>query len=94
MGLRDLKNRLSQYVRRVRRGEAVVVTDRGRVVAELGPPGRIPLGTRVDPAVARLVNRGLLTLGAPNMARAYPRLPRLLRSHTAAGLLEAERGRR
>lgn len=40
VGLRELKNRLSAYVRQVRAGEGVLVTDRGQVVAELGPPGR------------------------------------------------------
>jgi len=40
VGLRDLKNRLSEYVREVRSGEAVLVTDRGEVVAELIPPGQ------------------------------------------------------
>src|SRR5260370_41444538 len=37
-GIRDLKNNLSRYLRRVMRGERILVTDRGRVVAELGPP--------------------------------------------------------
>lgn len=36
--LRDLKNRLSEYVREVRSGEAVLVTDRSEIVAELIPP--------------------------------------------------------
>lgn len=39
VGLRDLKNRLSAYVRLVRRGQSVLVTDRGQVVAELRSPG-------------------------------------------------------
>ena len=38
VGLRELKNRLSEYVRLVRAGEHVQVTDRGQVVAELVPP--------------------------------------------------------
>src|SRR5207245_9290790 len=66
VGLRELKNRLSHYIRRVRDGQLVIVTDRGQVVAELGPPGQIPAGTKIDPAVARLVNRGLLVPGARN----------------------------
>ncbi len=92
VGLRELRNRLSQYIRRVRDGQAVVVTDRGRVVAELRPPGQIPAGTKIDPAVARSVNRGLLVPGARNNARVYPRQSRLLQSGTAASLLDAERG--
>ena len=69
VGLRELKNRLSQYIRRVRDGQLVIVTDRGQVVAELRPPGQIFAGTKIDPAVARLVNRGLLVPGARNDAR-------------------------
>jgi antitoxin (DNA-binding transcriptional repressor) of toxin-antitoxin stability system len=43
VGLKILKNRLSEYVRLAAKGETVLVTDRDRVVAELVPPqpGRI-----------------------------------------------------
>lgn len=94
VGLRELKNRLSEYVRQARTGQAVMVTDRGQVVAELRSPGQVPRGTKVDPAVAKLVNRGLLILGAPNAARVYPPLSRGLRSTSSAKLLDAERGTR
>lgn len=45
VGLKVLKNKLSEYVRLASSGETVLVTDRDRVVAELGPPreGRSPL---------------------------------------------------
>lgn len=94
VGLRELKNRLSAYVREVRSGQAVVVTDRGQVVAELRSPDQVTPGMKVDPTVARLVNRGLLILGAPNTGRVYPSLSRLLRSTSSAKLLEVERGTR
>jgi prevent-host-death family protein len=35
--VRDLKSRLSEYLRRVRAGERVIVTERGRPIAELAP---------------------------------------------------------
>jgi antitoxin (DNA-binding transcriptional repressor) of toxin-antitoxin stability system len=38
VGLKVLKNKLSEYVRLAREGETVLVTDRDRVVAELVPP--------------------------------------------------------
>lgn len=38
VGIKMLKNRLSAYVRLAAAGETVLVTDRDRVVAELGPP--------------------------------------------------------
>lgn len=38
IGIKLLKNKLSEYVRLAAGGETVLVTDRDRVVAELGPP--------------------------------------------------------
>ena len=38
VGLKILKNKLSEYVRLAAGGETVLVTDRDRVVAEIGPP--------------------------------------------------------
>lgn len=41
VGVRELKQRLSEYLDRAERGEIVRVTDRGRPKAVLGPlPGR------------------------------------------------------
>jgi len=37
VGIKELKARLSEYVRLVRTGETVLVTDRDEVVAELRP---------------------------------------------------------
>ena len=38
VGLKVLKNNLSEYVRAAAAGETVVITDRGRIVAEINPP--------------------------------------------------------
>ena len=38
VGVKVLKNKLSEYVRLAAAGETVLVTDHDRVVAELGPP--------------------------------------------------------
>jgi antitoxin (DNA-binding transcriptional repressor) of toxin-antitoxin stability system len=45
VGLKTLKNKLSEYVRLAAGGETVLVTDRDRVVAEMGPssPTRSPV---------------------------------------------------
>lgn len=40
VGLKTLKNKLSEYVRLAAGGETILVTDRDRVVAEIGPPAR------------------------------------------------------
>lgn len=39
VGVRELKAKLSEELRAVARGEVILVTDRGRVVAELRAPG-------------------------------------------------------
>ena len=41
-GIRELKDNLSRYIRRIEAGERISVTVHGRVVAELVPPGRAP----------------------------------------------------
>jgi prevent-host-death family protein len=38
VGIGELRQNLSRYLRRVERGERLIVTDRNRPVAELGPP--------------------------------------------------------
>jgi antitoxin (DNA-binding transcriptional repressor) of toxin-antitoxin stability system len=75
VGLKVLKNKLSEYVRLAASGETVLVTDRDRVVAELIPPreGRSPW--LADAMLAEAVRKGWLTpprlreLGPP------PRIP-------------------
>jgi prevent-host-death family protein len=38
VGVAELRQNLSRFLRRVERGERIIVTDRNRPVAELGPP--------------------------------------------------------
>lgn len=58
VGVKVLKNKLSEYVRLASTGETVLVTDRDRVVAELGPPrsGRAP--ALADALLAEAVREG------------------------------------
>jgi prevent-host-death family protein len=59
VAVRTLKNELSACLRRVRRGERLVVTDRGRPVAEVCPV-RIEQLTAPE-RMARLVDEGMVT---------------------------------
>ncbi len=61
VGLKVLKNKLSEYVRLAQGGETILVTDRDRVVAELVPPraGRSP--AVADALLAELVRKGWVT---------------------------------
>jgi antitoxin (DNA-binding transcriptional repressor) of toxin-antitoxin stability system len=61
VGIRELKNHLSAYVRKVEAGDIVIVTDRGRIVAELRPPG-LPAHPGVHPGLLELVRRDGLRL--------------------------------
>jgi prevent-host-death family protein len=93
VGLRELTNRLSEYIRAVRRGERVQVTDRGEVVAELMAPSAGKAESLED-GLAALERRGLLRPPRmPGRAR-YPRQPRTVRPGTAQRLLDEERGDR
>jgi antitoxin (DNA-binding transcriptional repressor) of toxin-antitoxin stability system len=95
VGIRELKNRLSEYLRQVRSGESVLVTDRGEVIAEFSPPGRGLADPSVPAGLLGLARRGLLTLGSPGDASLYVALPRARRSQrSAAELLDEERGSR
>ena len=94
VGLRELKNRLSEYVRLVRSGEGVLVTDRGEVVAELNAPGHATAGQAIAPGLIELARQGLASLGTPNDPAQYPALPPLLSRGRAAELLDEQRGSR
>lgn len=94
VGVRELKARLSQVLREVQRGETILVTDRGRVVAELRPPA---LGTQVrsplERALATLAAGGALRL-AESKANPYQASPLTSPEGTGRSLLAAERDRR
>ncbi len=82
VGVRELKQRLSEYLERAERGEVIRVTDRGRPKAVLGPlPGRL----RIEEGVAE----GWLTPGSGARLRPAQRAPG---SRTVAEVLAEDRG--
>ncbi|HEX9823081.1 MAG TPA: type II toxin-antitoxin system Phd/YefM family antitoxin [Actinomycetota bacterium] len=64
VGIKVLKNRLSEYLRLVAGGETVLITDRERVVAELVPPSDTRAGTLPDAVLADAVRKGHVTPAA------------------------------
>ena len=65
-GVRELKNRISAYLRMVAEGETVLVTDRGRVVAQILPPPvyhGLPHASE-QAALERLARTGRVRMGA------------------------------
>lgn len=75
VGLKVLKNRLSEYVRLAATGETVLVTDRDRVVAELGPPRESRSPLLADVRLAEAVRRGWITPPALPRGELPPRRP-------------------
>jgi prevent-host-death family protein len=85
VGVRELRQNLSVYLRRIRRGESFEVTERGRPVAVLQPIAA------PDDAFARLAARGIrLRRGAGNLADLPPPV-RIDLSHPLSAVLEEAR---
>jgi len=75
VGIKVLKNKLSEYVRLAAAGENVLVTDRDRVVAQLGPPPPQRAETASDALLAQAVREGLITPAALPPASPPPAPP-------------------
>lgn len=93
VGVRELKNRLSEHLRMIRDGEEILVTDRDKVVAELRQPANLP-GASTYPALARHARAGRARIGAPNRPELYPTMKPLLPPGTGGRLLDEERSGR
>lgn len=93
IGIRELKAHLSRVLRDVTTGEAYLVTDRGRVIAELRRPGAENSSANDDDrALSRLASAGVLRL-AERPKRAYEASPLKSKgSGLAKALLDADRG--
>jgi antitoxin (DNA-binding transcriptional repressor) of toxin-antitoxin stability system len=89
VGVKELKNNLSAYLREVRRGVRVFVADRQQVVAELREPGAVPEAA-LDPTLAAWVEAGEVRL--PTAPKApLPESPVRLSDGTARRWLDALR---
>lgn len=93
VGIRELKDHLSEYVRRARAGEEIRITSHGEVVAELRPPE--PGGAREAPAGLReLLRRGTARGLVRNERSRYRTYGKALATTTARELLDWDRGER
>jgi prevent-host-death family protein len=95
VNIAELKNRLSHYLRRVRRGESLLIKNRDRVIARLEPAG--PSGDLSDDEEARLADleaRGIIRRGKGKITLEMLKgRPRVKGSVVAALLAEREEGR-
>ena len=92
VGIKDLKNNLSAYLREVRRGTRVLVSDRNRVVAELHEPrAGYAVDTPMDPVLAEWIDGGLVSPPTTSKSK-LPPSPVRLPAGSAARLLDRDRG--
>ena len=89
VGVKELKNRLSAYLREVSRGGRVLVTDRGRVVAELRRAQPVE-----DPREAAMTEwlEGSLARPPEREKEPLPPPPIKLPAGTGQGILDELRG--
>jgi prevent-host-death family protein len=91
-GIRELKDNLSEYVRRAEAGERVAVTAHGRVVAMLVPADEASRGrrrTRLEEMIADGTARP--PLDARDALDGWPEMKVRLPKGTAAALIDADR---
>lgn len=89
-GVRELKDHLTRYLRRTRAGESVVVTDRGRPVAILGPIPESAPAEALELRLAQLAERGVLAL--PSRRPAHRRTRVRVRGERLSRTVIDERG--
>jgi len=87
IGVREAKAHLSEYLRRVKAGEVVTITDRGQIAAYLVPPH---LFENHQSNVELGLAEGWIT--APDRRGRWPKIPRHKASVTVTTLLDDDRG--
>lgn len=85
VGVRELKNQLSRYLKMVQNGEEILVTERGRFVARIVPAEMLSLKQAMEP----LLHEGLVQWsgGKPRGASRRP----VIRGRTLADIVIEDR---
>jgi len=94
VGVKVLKNKLSEYVRLAAAGETVLIADRDRVVAQLGPPDAGRSNEVADALLADAVRRGLVTPAALPPGEPPPAPPAVMSLEQLLAELDQSRGDR
>ena len=84
VGIRELKARLSEHVARASRGERIIVTDRGKPVAQL-------IGLEEESALDRGIEEGWIT--PPSSLGSLPKVLRYTSPLSVLEVLDEDRGR-
>lgn len=78
VGVRELKNRLTRYLREAKKGAEVVVTERGHPIAVIQPIRDATRTASLEARLAVLAARGVVTLPSrrPRKRRALVKIKR------------------
>jgi prevent-host-death family protein len=89
VNISELKNRLSHYLRQVRLGESVLVSDHNRVIARIDPAGDVASASNDDGEwLDDLERRGIIRRGAGRLPRGWLGRRPKVRANVVAALLE------
>ena len=72
VGIKELKNRLTHYLRQTRLGEEIIITDRNRPIAVIQRIESVEEPVSVETRLAKMAAEGLLTLPTRKLARRMP----------------------
>jgi prevent-host-death family protein len=72
VGARELKNRLGKYLRAVRAGQRLVITTRGKAIAELGPSRDTEAEPDTEKQLQELEVQGLIRLAKKPLRKIRP----------------------
>ena len=73
VGSREFKNRMGRYLRAVRNGQTLIITDRDRPVAKLSPPDKVEQSeSAIENRLRELENHGLIRLGKGPLPKFRP----------------------
>jgi prevent-host-death family protein len=86
VGVRELKTRLSEYLRRVKKGETITITDHKRPVGRIVPAGQ-PLEARMQ----SMIEAGALAWSGEKLEPMVP-VAQVQGQHNVADLLIEDRG--
>ena len=69
VGIKELKNSLTRYLRRTKQGEEVVVTERGTPIALIQPIKAAHEATSLEAKLARAAAQGVIALPTRKLLR-------------------------
>ncbi|GEA14128.1 MAG: hypothetical protein PWR22_932 [Moorella sp. (in: firmicutes)] len=86
VGIRKMKASLSHYIKRVKQGESLIITDRGRPVARL-----VPFENKIPAAITAMLDKGLASWSGGKPLGVNKYLP-VKNGRSIASIVEEDRG--